>query len=101
MSFIWKIGRGFNQPRSVNLRDFEVQNRGWKPYRTAIGAVLFGFLEALVPRLQTYGFDLSPYLVKIAPYLITILVLVILTIYKEGKTGAPGNIGRPFFRENR
>ena len=38
---------------------------------------------------------------KIAPYLITILVLVILTIYKEGKTGAPGNIGRPFFRENR
>ena len=74
---------------------------GWKPYRTAIGAVLFGFLEALVPRLQTYGFDLSPYLVKIAPYLITILVLVILTIYKEGKTGAPGNIGRPFFRENR
>ena len=43
----------------------------------------------------------EPYLVKIAPYLITILVLVILTIYKEGKTGAPGNIGRPFFRENR
>ena len=74
---------------------------GWKPYRTAIGAVLFGFLEALVPRLQTYGFDLSPYLVKITPYLITILVLVVLTIYKEGKTGAPGNIGRPFFRENR
>ena len=30
-----------------------------------------------------------------------IIVLVILTIYKEGKTGAPGNIGRPFFRENR
>ena len=29
---------------------------GWKPYRTALGALLFGFLEALVPRLQTYGF---------------------------------------------
>ena len=25
---------------------------GWKPYRTALGAVLFGFLEALVPRLS-------------------------------------------------
>ena len=25
---------------------------GWKPYRTAIGALLFGFLEALVPRFK-------------------------------------------------
>lgn len=74
---------------------------GWKPYRTAIGAVIFGFLEALVPRLQTYSFEISPYLLKITPYLITIIVLVILTIYKDGKTGSPGNIGRPFFRENR
>ena len=74
---------------------------GWKPYRTALGALLFGFLEALVPRLQTYGFELSPYIVKITPYVITILVLVILTIYKGGKTGAPKNIGVPFFRENR
>ena len=53
---------------------------GWKPYRTAIGAVLFGFLEALVPRLQTYGFELSPYLVKITHYAITIIILVVLTI---------------------
>ena len=74
---------------------------GWKPYRTALGAVLFGFLEALVPRLQTYGFELNPYIVKIAPYIITILILVLLTIYKSGKTGAPKNIGIPFFRENR
>ena len=74
---------------------------GWKPYRTALGAVLFGFLEALVPRLQTYGFELNPYIVKIAPYIITILILVLLTISKGGKTGAPKNIGIPFFRENR
>jgi len=74
---------------------------GWKPYRTAIGAVLFGFLEALVPRLQTYGFELSPYLIKITPYAITIIILVVLTIYKGGRTGAPNNIGIPFFRENR
>ena len=74
---------------------------GWKPYRTAFGAVLFGFLEALGPRLQTYGFELSPYIVKITPYIITILVLVILTIVKSGNTGAPKNIGIPFFRENR
>ena len=73
---------------------------GWKPYRTAIGAVLFGFLEALVPRLQTYGFELSPYLVKITPYAITIIILVVLTIYKGGRTGAPNNICIPFFREN-
>ena len=74
---------------------------GWKPYRTALGALLFGFLEALVPRLQTYGFELNPYIVKITPYIITILVLVILTIYKGGRTGAPKNIGIAFFRENR
>ena len=74
---------------------------GWKPYRTALGALLFGFLEALVPRLQTYGFELNPYIVKISPYIITVLILVLLTIYKDGKTGAPKNIGIPFFRENR
>ena len=74
---------------------------GWKPYRTAFGALIFGFLEALVPRLQTYGFELSPYLLRITPYIITIIVLVVLTIYKEGETGAPRNIGKPFFRENR
>ena len=74
---------------------------GWKPYRTAVGALLFGFLEALVPRLQTYGFELSPYLVKITPYAITIIILIVLTIYKGGRTGAPSNIGIPFFRENR
>ena len=74
---------------------------GWKPYRTALGALLFGFLEALVPRLQTYGFELNPYIVKISPYIITILILVLLTVYKDGKTGAPKNIGIPFFRENR
>ena len=34
---------------------------GWKPYRTALGALLFGFLEALVPRLQTYGFESVSY----------------------------------------
>ena len=74
---------------------------GWKPYRTAFGALLFGFLEALVPRLQTYGFELSPYIVKITPYAITIIILIVLTIYKGGRTGAPSNIGIPFFRENR
>ncbi len=74
---------------------------GWKPYRTAFGALLFGFLEALGPRLQTYGFEMSPYIVKITPYIITILVLILLTIFKNGDTGAPRNIGIPFFRENR
>jgi len=74
---------------------------GWKPYRTALGALLFGFLEALVPRLQTYGFELNPYIVKIAPYIITIINMVLLTIYKGGKKKKKKNIGTPFFRENR
>ena len=74
---------------------------GWKPLRTAFGALLFGFLEALGPRLQTYGFEISPYLIKITPYVITIIVLVVLTILKKGNTGAPKNIGVPFFKENR
>ena len=46
---------------------------GWKPYRTALGALLSGFLEALVPRLQTYGFELNPYIVKIAPYILSLI----------------------------
>ena len=86
----------------ARVATFELEQAFFKArLAAAIGALLFGFLEALIPRLQTYGFELSPYLVKITPYAITIIILIGLTIYKGGRTGAPSNIGIPFFRESR
>ncbi len=65
---------------------------GWRPGRLVLGAWLFGGATALQLALQASGGVQIPieYL-QMAPYLATILVLVIL---RAGR--APGSLGRPF-----
>ena len=41
----------------------------WKPGRVLVGAVLFGGLIALEPRLQTFGVEISPILLSMLPFL--------------------------------
>src|SRR5215213_5683307 len=52
---------------------------GWNPTRAALGAYLFGGVEAGQFRLQTAGVDISPFFLNMLPYLFTILVLVLST----------------------
>lgn len=75
---------------------------GWAPWRLAVGAWLFGGLVAVQFRIQAFGFDANMYLLKMLPYLLTLVVLVVAT---RGpwrlRLGAPASLGRPFAREER
>ena len=74
----------------------------WNPARAAIGAYLFGGVEAGQFRLQTAGVDLSPFFLNMLPYLFTILVLVLSTREAPRRAlSAPAALGRSYTREDR
>lgn len=85
----------------------------WKPGRVLIGALLFGGLLALGPRLQTFrcrpdqegvclSVEINPILVSMLPYLLTIVVLVLLSIRSRNRPSlAPAAIGQAYRREER
>jgi simple sugar transport system permease protein len=75
---------------------------GWNPVRAAVGAYLFGGVEAGQFRLQTAGVDVSPFFLNMLPYLFTILVLVLSTREATRRAlGAPAALGRAYMREER
>ncbi len=74
----------------------------WSPGRAALGALLFGATLALEPRLQTFGVDISPILLSMLPYLLTIAALLLLSIRSRNRPSpAPAAIGIPYRREER
>jgi simple sugar transport system permease protein len=75
---------------------------GWNPARAALGAYLFGGVEAGQFRLQSVGVGISPYFLSMLPYLFTIAVLVLATGESaRRRLGAPAALGRPYVREER
>ncbi len=72
----------------------------WRPMFVFLGAYLFGGMEAIIPRLQAFGVELSPQLLKSVPYIFTILFLLIIQI-KGTKSNMPKNLGNAYFREGR
>ncbi len=74
----------------------------WNPARAALGAYLFGGVEALQFRLQGAGTNISPFFLSMLPYVFTILVLVLATRETvRRRVGAPAALGLPYFREER
>lgn len=74
----------------------------WNPVRAALGAYLFGGVEALQFRLQSTGTDISPFFLNMLPYIFTILVLVLATQESvKRRVGAPAALGLPYYREER
>lgn len=85
----------------------------WKPGRVLLGSILFGGLIALGPRLQTFrcrgndevpclSFEADPILVSILPYILTVVVLIVLSIRsRNGPSIAPAALGLPYRREER
>ncbi len=75
---------------------------GWNPGRVALGAYLFGGVEAGQFRLQSVGVGISPFFLSMLPYLFTILVLVIASGESaRRRIGAPAALGRAYEREER
>ena len=65
----------------------------WKPWRVLIGAYLFGGITQLQLNLQGAGVAIPVEYLAMSPYVVTIIVLVILS---ADKSRAPGSLGRSF-----
>lgn len=70
----------------------------WNPMRAMLGAYLFGGIEALGFRLQAVGITISPFFLRMLPYLFTVIVLVLVT---SGRNAAPAALGVSYEREER
>jgi simple sugar transport system permease protein len=69
----------------------------WKPWRVLLGAYLFGGITALQLNLQAAGVRVPVEYLSMSPYLVTILVLVLISSGRAGaRAGAPGSLGKPF-----
>ena len=73
----------------------------WNPYKAVFGSYLFGGLTILGFRLQGAGMHINQYLVDMTPYIVTILVLVLVSQGHNPKNAPPKALGEPYFREER
>ncbi len=80
----------------------------WKPWRVVLGAWLFGGVSILQLNLQASGFlswaqslglPLQAQYLSMTPYLVTIIVLVVISAERTpGGTRAPNSLGKIFTR---
>ena len=70
----------------------------WKPDRVLIGAYIFGGVTILQMNLQALGLRVPGQFVSIAPYVATIIVLVLISSNKlRIKLSAPASLTIPFY----
>jgi simple sugar transport system permease protein len=67
----------------------------WNPLWAVPGALVFGGAEALQLQLQARGATVSPFLMTMIPYLLTLLILVFWGWNR--RSAAPAALGRSFF----
>ena len=71
----------------------------WKPGRILIGAYIFGGVSILQMNFQAWGLSLPGQFFNMAPYLATLIVLVLNSSNKlRVKLSAPSSITIPFFK---
>ncbi|MEM9432640.1 MAG: ABC transporter permease [Pseudomonadota bacterium] len=69
----------------------------WRPFRVLLGAYLFGGVTVLQLNLQAAGMAIPVEYLSMSPYLITIVVLVIMSAQRGRKSlAAPACLGRAF-----
>lgn len=75
----------------------------WNPFQAALGAYLFGGMEAFQLRLQAAGTTIPAPLLMMLPYVMTIVVLLFIAVWKGRSVSlsAPAALGIPFYREER
>ena len=72
---------------------------GWNPLGTALGAYLFGGVQALQLRLQAIGLAVPTYVLMMTPYAFTILALLIASSRKaRGPSDMPAALGKAYIR---
>jgi simple sugar transport system permease protein len=74
----------------------------WRADLCLVGAYVFGAFSALPLILQARGVTITPQLFQALPYVMTILVLVLVsTGTARRRLGAPAALGTPYVREER
>ena len=71
----------------------------WRPNWAILGSILFGILY-LMPNYISVSFA-EKEVIKMVPYLVTILVLVITSIVSRRESQPPASLGLSYFREER
>jgi ABC-type uncharacterized transport system permease subunit len=72
----------------------------WRPSLVLVGAYLFGAFQALPFTLQARGVTIAPELLQSLPYVMTIVVLVLVSSSgARRRLGAPGGLGVAYVRE--
>ncbi|HEY9877078.1 MAG TPA: ABC transporter permease [Leptolyngbyaceae cyanobacterium] len=66
----------------------------WNPTQCLWASLLFGGAQALGPAFQSVGIDSYYYLFNAAPYILTLVIMIITCSPKRTLTGAPGALGK-------
>ena len=72
----------------------------WRPNIAIVGSIIFGALYVIGPFLLGLS-NKDQELIKILPYLVTIIVLVIISIRDKKENQPPASLGVSYFREER
>ena len=73
----------------------------WLPWRIAIGALLFGAVNILQLHAQAFGLGIPSQFLSSLPYLITVVVLVVISRNQALlKINTPASLGRTFVPDN-
>ncbi len=72
----------------------------WKPNFSILGSILFGGLLIAYNYIPNLSFE-QVELIKMMPYVVTILVLIIISMRNKKENQPPANLGLPYFREER
>ncbi len=69
----------------------------WLPWRIVVGAYLFGTITVMGFSLQAYGIGIPSQLLSALPYVVTILVLVLISRNRAlMRANTPACLGQPF-----
>lgn len=65
----------------------------WNPIQCLWASLFFGGAQAVGPALQSVGIEQGRYLFNAAPYVLTLLIMIITCSPKKTLSGAPGALG--------
>ncbi|MBS6474786.1 MAG: ABC transporter permease [Clostridiales bacterium] len=73
----------------------------WKPFLAFAGSFLFGCITAMQTRLTLWGINIPDDLVEMVPYVLTIIVMILISGKIKKSSGGPAALGVPYDREER
>lgn len=73
----------------------------WKPNLSLIGSFVFGFLYILPFRITGTSSLKIQEIIKMTPYIVTVIVLIITSLFGKKSVQPPASLGLNYFREER